>query len=83
LKERDIQIIGTSDNAQKSIFDLDLTGPVAWVFGAEGQGMRQLTRKTCDQLVYLPMRGAVESLNVSVSSAICLYETLRQRQSPG
>lgn len=80
LKERDIQIIGTSDDAEESLFDLDLTGPVAWVLGAEGQGMRQLTRKTCDRLVHMPMCGAVESLNVSVASAICLYETLRQRQ---
>ena len=58
---------------------LDLTGPVALVLGAEGDGMRQLTAKTCDQLVRIPMRGAVESLNVSVASGVCLYEALRQR----
>lgn len=81
LKERDIQIIGTSDDAEESLYDLDLRGPVAWVLGAEGKGMRQLTRKTCDRLVRLPMCGAVESLNVSVASAVCLYETLRQRQA--
>jgi 23S rRNA (guanosine2251-2'-O)-methyltransferase len=79
LKERDIKIIGTSDDAQQSLYDLDLTGPVAIVLGAEGSGMRQLTGKTCDVLVRLPMRGAVESLNVSVASGICLYEAVRQR----
>jgi 23S rRNA (guanosine2251-2'-O)-methyltransferase len=79
LKERDIRIIGTSDDAPKTIYQADLAGPVAMVLGAEGAGMRQLTRKTCDELVSIPMRGAVESLNVSVASGICLYEALRQR----
>ena len=79
LKEYDIRIIGTSDDAEHTLYDLDLTGPVAFVLGAEGDGMRQLTRKTCDQLVRIPMAGAVESLNVSVASAVCLYEALRQR----
>jgi 23S rRNA (guanosine2251-2'-O)-methyltransferase len=79
LKERHIWVIGTSDDAAKSIYDVDLRGPVALVLGAEGPGMRQLTRKTCDELVHIPMQGAVESLNVSVASAVCLYEALRQR----
>ena len=79
LKEHDIRIIGTSDDAEHTLYDLDLTGPVAFVLGAEGDGMRQLTRKTCDTLVRIPMAGAVESLNVSVASAVCLYEALRQR----
>ena len=79
LKERNIWIIGTSDDAPKTIYQVDLRGPVALVLGAEGQGMRQLTRKTCDELVSIPMRGAVESLNVSVASGVCLYEALRQR----
>jgi 23S rRNA (guanosine2251-2'-O)-methyltransferase len=79
LKERDIRIIGTSDDAQRSLYDLDLTGPVALVLGAEGSGMRQLTGKTCDELVRLPMAGSVESLNVSVASGVCLYEAVRQR----
>ncbi|MEP7058037.1 MAG: 23S rRNA (guanosine(2251)-2'-O)-methyltransferase RlmB [Caldimonas sp.] len=79
LKERDIRIVGTSDDAQKTLYELDLTGPVALVLGAEGSGMRQLTARTCDELVRLPMRGAVESLNVSVASALCLYEAVRQR----
>ncbi|MGY0194880.1 23S rRNA (guanosine(2251)-2'-O)-methyltransferase RlmB [Leptothrix sp. BB-4] len=79
LKERDILIVGTSDDAPRSLYQSDVAGPIAWVLGAEGSGMRQLTRKTCDELVSIPMRGAVESLNVSVASAICLYESLRQR----
>jgi len=79
LKEHDIRIVGTSDDAERTLYDLDLTGPVAFVLGAEGDGMRQLTRKTCDELVRIPMSGAVESLNVSVASAVCLYEALRQR----
>jgi 23S rRNA (guanosine2251-2'-O)-methyltransferase len=81
LKERDIRVIGTSDAAEKSLYDVDLTGPVALVLGAEGSGMRQLTGKTCDELVHLPMKGAVESLNVSVASGVCLYEALRQREA--
>ncbi len=79
LKERDIRIIGTTDDAPASLYDADLSGPVAIVLGAEGSGMRVLTTKRCDELVQLPMRGAVESLNVSVASGICLYEALRQR----
>jgi 23S rRNA (guanosine2251-2'-O)-methyltransferase len=79
LKERDIRVSGTSDDAQRSLYELDLTGPVALVLGAEGSGMRQLTSRTCDELVRLPMAGAVESLNVSVASGVCLYEAVRQR----
>lgn len=79
LKERNIRVIGLSDVATKSLYDIDLTGPLALVLGAEGSGMRQLTAKTCDELVSLPMRGAVESLNVSVAAGICLYEVVRQR----
>ena len=79
LKERNIWVIGTSGDAGKTLYQVDLKGPVALVLGAEGPGMRQLTRKTCDELVGIPMQGAVESLNVSVASAVCLYEALRQR----
>jgi 23S rRNA (guanosine2251-2'-O)-methyltransferase len=79
LKERSIWCIGTSDDAPKTIYQVDLRGPTALVLGAEGQGMRQLTRKTCDELVGIPMLGAVESLNVSVASGVCLYEAVRQR----
>ena len=79
LKERSIWVTGTSDDAERTLYDVDFKGPTALVLGAEGAGMRQLTRKTCDELVHLPMRGAVESLNVSVASGVCLYEALRQR----
>ena len=79
LQERGITVIGTSDDAPQTLYQADLRGPVALVLGAEGQGMRQLTRKRCDALVSIPMRGAVESLNVSVASGVCLYEARRQR----
>lgn len=79
LKERNIWIIGTAGEAEKSIYQVGLKGPTALVLGAEGPGMRQLTRKTCDELVHIPMRGAVDSLNVSVASGVCLYEAVRQR----
>jgi 23S rRNA (guanosine2251-2'-O)-methyltransferase len=79
LKERNIWCVGTSDDAPKTLYQVDLKAPVALVLGAEGSGMRQLTRKTCDELVSIPMKGAVESLNVSVASGVCLYEAMRQR----
>jgi 23S rRNA (guanosine2251-2'-O)-methyltransferase len=81
LKERSIWVVGTSDDAPRTLYQTDLTMPCALVLGAEGSGMRQLTRKTCDELICIPMMGAVESLNVSVASGICLYEALRQRAS--
>ncbi len=81
LKDRGMTIVGTSDEAEVDLYDADLHGPVALVLGAEGQGMRALTRKTCDQLVRIPMHGAVESLNVSVAAAVCLYEAARQRRA--
>ena len=83
LKDRDIQVIGTAEDADLTIYDIDWTGPVALVLGAEGSGLRALTRKTCDVLVRIPMAGAVESLNVSVASGVCLYEALRQRRPAG
>jgi 23S rRNA (guanosine2251-2'-O)-methyltransferase len=79
LKERDIWIVGTADEAEKDLFTARLTGPLAWVMGAEGEGLRRLTRECCDELVRIPMLGTVESLNVSVASGMCLYETRRQR----
>ncbi|MCW5255034.1 23S rRNA (guanosine(2251)-2'-O)-methyltransferase RlmB [Verminephrobacter aporrectodeae subsp. tuberculatae] len=79
LQERSIWCLGASDDASKTLYQADLRGPVALVLGAEGGGLRQLTRKTCDELVRIPMQGAVESLNVSVASGVCLYEALRQR----
>lgn len=81
LKERNILIVGTAEDAPQSLYDIDLSGPLALVLGAEGSGMRQLTARTCDVLVRLPMRGAVESLNVSVASGVCLYEAVRQREA--
>jgi 23S rRNA (guanosine2251-2'-O)-methyltransferase len=80
LQERHIWCVGTSDDAPGTIYDTDLVRPLALVLGAEGDGMRQLTRKRCDELVSIPMAGAVESLNVSVASGVCLYEAMRQRR---
>ena len=79
LKERGIWVVGASDDAEQTLYDVDLAMATALVLGAEGPGMRQLTRKTCDALVRIPMMGAVESLNVSVASGVCLYEARRQR----
>ncbi len=79
LKERSMRVVGLSGDAESTLYEADLSGPLALVLGAEGPGMRQLTRKTCDLLVRIPMKGAVESLNVSVAAGICLYEAVRQR----
>ena len=79
LQERDIWLTGTSDDAEQSLYDVDYSGGTAFVMGSEGEGMRRLTRENCDRLVSVPMMGAVESLNVSVASGICLYEARRQR----
>jgi 23S rRNA (guanosine2251-2'-O)-methyltransferase len=79
LKERSIWCLGLSDEATQTLYRSDLKAATALVLGAEGTGLRQLTRKTCDALVSIPMLGAVESLNVSVASGICLYEAVRQR----
>jgi 23S rRNA (guanosine2251-2'-O)-methyltransferase len=79
LQERDILLIGTTEDAEKSLFEADFRTGAAIVMGSEGEGMRRLTRETCDVLVSVPMFGSVESLNVSVASGICLYEARRQR----
>lgn len=79
LKERDIWVVGTTDDVEKTIYDVDLKAGVAIVMGNEGEGMRRLTRETCDILAQIPMAGSVESLNVSVASGVCLYEARRQR----
>ncbi len=79
LKDRGIWLTGTDDGGQTDLFAADLSGPMAWVLGAEGDGLRRLTRDLCDQIVSIPMFGSVESLNVSVASGICLYESRRQR----
>lgn len=78
LKDAGIWLAGTSDVAKQSIYEIDLTGPLALVVGGEGQGMRRLTEELCDYRVRIPMRGAVESLNVSVATAVCLFEIMRQ-----
>jgi 23S rRNA (guanosine2251-2'-O)-methyltransferase len=79
LKEQQIWIIGTAADAQTDLFHFSQTGPLAWVLGAEGEGIRRLTREHCDVLINIPMFGSVESLNVSVASGICLAESRRQR----
>jgi 23S rRNA (guanosine2251-2'-O)-methyltransferase len=83
LKERDIWLIGTTEDAEKGLYEADFSGAAALVMGSEGEGLRRLTRETCDVLVSVPMFGSVESLNVSVASGICLYEARRQRIARG
>ncbi len=80
LKEAGLWIVGADSRGEQLAFAADLRGPLALVLGGEGQGMRRLTRELCDFLVRLPMRGAVESLNLSVAAAVLLYEALRQRE---
>ncbi len=79
LQARDILIVGTDQDGSMSVSEADLSGPVALVLGAEGSGLRRLTREHCDLLVRIPMQGQIESLNVSVAAGVCLYETRRQR----
>jgi 23S rRNA (guanosine2251-2'-O)-methyltransferase len=80
LKERGIWITGTAEEATKSLYESDFTGPCAIVAGAEGAGMRRLTGEKCDFLVRIPMRGTVPCLNVSVAAGVCLFEAVRQRE---
>lgn len=80
IKERNIWVVGADERAEKTLYEADLPGPIAWVLGAEGEGMRRLTRESCDMLVRIPMGGDVQSLNVSVSAGICLFESVRRRQ---
>jgi 23S rRNA (guanosine2251-2'-O)-methyltransferase len=79
LKSHHVRIIGAAEDAPATLYETDLTGPVALVLGAEGAGLRQLTRRSCDALVRIPLYGAVESLNVSVAAGVCLFEARRQR----
>ncbi len=81
LKERQIWVVGTDGEAQQSVFEADLKRPLALVLGAEGSGMRRLTRDRCDFLVRIPMAGRVGSLNVSVATGVVLFEARRQRSS--
>lgn len=80
LQQRGLWIVGTAGEAEKEIYQQDLTGPLVLVMGAEGKGMRRLTREHCDHLVKLPMAGSVSSLNVSVATGVCLFEAVRQRK---
>jgi 23S rRNA (guanosine2251-2'-O)-methyltransferase len=82
LKERNIWVVGADERAERTLYEADLPDSIAWVLGAEGGGMRRLTRESCDLLVRIPMRGDVESLNVSVSAGICLFESVRRRKAP-
>jgi len=82
LKELGYWITGLAGEAEHSLYESDLTGPTVIVMGGEGEGMRRLTRETCDKLVNIPMAGKIESLNVSVAAAVCLYESVRQRAQP-
>jgi 23S rRNA (guanosine2251-2'-O)-methyltransferase len=79
LMVRNIWVVGADERADKTLYEADLPQSIAWVLGAEGEGMRRLTRESCDLLVRIPMRGEVESLNVSVSAGICLFESVRRR----
>ncbi len=81
MQKRGIWVIGIDGNTQTSIYDINLTGPTAIVAGTEGKGIRQLIKKTCDQIASIPMSGNIESLNVSVATAITLFEYKRQRES--
>ena len=82
MKERGLWIVG-ADAGGESLFDADVGGPIAWVVGAEGSGLRRLTRDSCDRIVGIPLAGSVESLNVSVAAGICLYATRQQRSRGG
>jgi 23S rRNA (guanosine2251-2'-O)-methyltransferase len=80
LKDRGIWLAGTTDSAATGLYETDLSGPLGLVMGSEGKGMRRLTSELCDYRVRIPMQGTVSSLNVSVATAVCLYEIVRQRQ---
>ena len=79
MQELGVWVMGAAGEADRDIYAIDQRGPLAWVFGAEGGGLRRLTRETCDELARIPMLGSVESLNVSVAAGVCLFETRRQR----
>jgi len=79
LQQRGLWVVGTAGEAEQELYQQDLTGPTILIMGAEGKGMRRLTREHCDYLVRLPMAGSVSSLNVSVATGVCLFEAMRQR----
>ncbi|WP_213990453.1 23S rRNA (guanosine(2251)-2'-O)-methyltransferase RlmB [Sodalis sp. dw_96] len=80
LQENNVWVVGTAGEADHDLYQSKLTGPLALVMGAEGEGMRRLTREHCDELISIPMAGSVSSLNVSVATGVCLFEAVRQRQ---
>ena len=80
IQERNIWVLGAAGETDRDLYAIDQKGSVAWVLGAEGDGLRRLTRETCDELARIPMYGTVESLNVSVAAGICLFEARRQRR---
>jgi 23S rRNA (guanosine2251-2'-O)-methyltransferase len=81
LKERSIWIVGADEDAERTVYESELPEAIAWVLGAEGEGMRRLTRERCDLLARIPMSGSVASLNVSVASGVCLFESRRRRST--
>jgi 23S rRNA (guanosine2251-2'-O)-methyltransferase len=81
IKDSNVWVIGTSGDAQQTVYDSSASNRMALVMGSEGKGMRRLTREACDELISIPMQGSVESLNISVATAVCLYEIRRQQQS--
>ena len=81
MQDAGVWVVGAAGEAEKTLYEVDQKVPVAWVLGAEGDGLRRLTRETCDELARIPMHGSVESLNVSVASGICLFESRRQRSA--
>jgi 23S rRNA (guanosine2251-2'-O)-methyltransferase len=82
LKDRGVWLLGADAGGDENLFGADLSGPVAWVLGAEGAGLRRLTRELCDRIVSIPLLGSVESLNVSVAAGVCLFATRQQRAAP-
>ena len=83
LRQKGLWVVGTAGDAEQSLYQQDMKGPLIVVMGAEGAGMRRLTREHCDFLVHLPMQGSVSSLNVSVATGVCLFEAQRQRLLKG
>jgi 23S rRNA (guanosine2251-2'-O)-methyltransferase len=83
MQQAGIWLVGTDPEAERSIYDVDMSVPLALVLGGEGKGLRRLTRDRCDTLASIPMYGSVESLNVAVSAGVCLYEAVRQRRAGG
>src|ERR1700712_256078 len=81
LQQRGLWVVGTAGEAEQELYQQDLTGPTILIMGAEGKGMRRLTREPCDSLVRLPMAGSVSSLNVPVATGVCLFEAMRQRSA--